>query len=562
MNTLQVYDYLVFLVYFFIVAGYGYYVYKRKQTKSVSASHDYFLAEGSLTWWAIGTSLIASNISSEQFIAMSGNGFKMGLAIATYEWMAALTLIIVAVFFIPVYLKNKIYTMPQFLSERYNGDVAMIMAVFWLLLYVIVNLTSILYLGALAINGISGIQLDLCMYGLAFFAIVIALGGMKVIGYTDVIQVVFLIFGGLVTTYLALDKVAELNGQHGMVQGFNYMMDQSGDHFKMILHRDNPSFPSLPGLTVLFGGMWIVNLNYWGCNQYITQRALGADLKTARSGLLFAGFLKLLMPIIVVLPGIAAYVIYMKGGLQTQLLGADGILNPDKSYPVLLNLLPVGLKGLSFAALTAAVVASLAGKVNSISTIFTLDIFKKKIRPNASEKQMVRVGKITVLVAMLVAVIIAPFLGIDKKGGFEFIQEYTGFVSPGIFAMFILGFFWKKTSSNAALFATIGGFVLSVFFKFLPQLMNLEFLSQYGFATLVEQKDKTMAYEIPFLDRMGFVFVICVALMVIISWIDHKRGLKVKGLEIDTKMFKVSNGFAVGSMIIIGLLVALYSIFW
>jgi SSS family solute:Na+ symporter len=562
MYTLQVYDYLVFLVYFFIVAGYGYYVYKRKQTKSVSASHDYFLAEGSLTWWAIGTSLIASNISSEQFIAMSGNGFKMGLAIATYEWMAALTLIIVAVFFIPVYLKNKIYTMPQFLSERYNGDVAMIMAVFWLLLYVIVNLTSILYLGALAINGISGIQLDLCMYGLAFFAIVIALGGMKVIGYTDVIQVVFLIFGGLVTTYLALDKVAELNGQHGMVQGFNYMFDQSGDHFKMILNRDNPSFPSLPGLTVLFGGMWIVNLNYWGCNQYITQRALGADLKTARSGILFAAFLKLLMPIIVVLPGIAAYVIHMKGGLQTEMLGTDGILNPDKSYPVLLNLLPVGLKGLSFAALTAAVVASLAGKVNSISTIFTLDIFKKKIRPNASEKQMVRVGKITVLVAMLVAVIIAPFLGIDKKGGFEFIQEYTGFVSPGIFAMFILGFFWKKTSSNAAMFATIGGFVLSVFFKFLPQLMNLEFLSSTGFATLVEQKDKTMAYEIPFLDRMGFVFVICVALMVVISWMDHKRGLKVKGLEIDTKMFKVSNGFAVGSMIIIGLLVALYSIFW
>jgi SSS family solute:Na+ symporter len=562
MNTLQVYDYLVFLVYFFIVAGYGYYVYKRKQTKSVSASHDYFLAEGSLTWWAIGTSLIASNISSEQFIAMSGNGFKMGLAIATYEWMAALTLIIVAVFFIPVYLKNKIYTMPQFLSERYNGDVAMIMAVFWLLLYVIVNLTSILYLGALAINGISGIQLDLCMYGLAFFAIVIALGGMKVIGYTDVIQVVFLIFGGLVTTYLALDKVAELNGQHGMVQGFNYMFDQSGDHFKMILNRDNPSFPSLPGLTVLFGGMWIVNLNYWGCNQYITQRALGADLKTARSGILFAAFLKLLMPIIVVLPGIAAYVIHMKGGLQTEMLGTDGILNPDKSYPVLLNLLPVGLKGLSFAALTAAVVASLAGKVNSISTIFTLDIFKKKIRPNATEKQMVRVGKITVLVAMLVAVIIAPFLGIDKKGGFEFIQEYTGFVSPGIFAMFIMGFFWKKTSSNAALFATIGGFVLSVFFKFLPQFMNLEFLNSAGFATLVEQKDKTMAYEIPFLDRMGFVFVICVALMVVISWIDHKRGLKVKGLEIDTKMFKVTNGFAVGSMIIIGLLVALYSIFW
>ena len=562
MKTLQLTDYLVFLIYFFIVSGYGYWIYKRKQTAKHSASHDYFLAEGSLTWWAIGTSLIASNISSEQFIAMSGNGFKMGLAIASYEWMSALTLIIVAVFFIPVYLKNKIYTMPQFLSERYNGDIAMIMAVFWLLLYVIVNLTSILYLGALAINGISGINLDLCMYGLAFFAIIIALGGMKVIGYTDVIQVVFLIFGGLVTTYLALDKVAELNGQHGMVDGFNYMMSQSGDHFHMIFKKDSPNFPSLPGLTVLLGGMWIVNLNYWGCNQYITQRALGADLKTARSGILFAAFLKLLMPVIVVLPGIAAYVIYMKGGLQTELLGPDGVLNPDRSYPVLLNLLPVGLKGLSFAALTAAVVASLAGKVNSIATIFTLDIFKKKIDVNASEQKMVRVGKLTVLIAMLLAVIIAPHLGIDKKGGFEFIQEYTGFVSPGIFAMFILGFFWKKTSSNAAMFATIGGFILSVLFKFLPNWMNLEFLHASGFSALVTQEDGTSLYEIPFIDRMGFVFAICVVLMIMISLLDQKRGLKTKGLEIDSSMFKVNNAFLAGSLLIGGILVALYSIFW
>jgi solute:Na+ symporter, SSS family len=562
MKTLHIYDYIVFLIYFFIVAGYGYSVYKRKKKGTATASHDYFLAEGSLTWWAIGTSLIASNISSEQFIAMSGNGFKMGLAIATYEWMAALTLMIVAIFFIPVYLKNKIYTMPQFLSERYNSNVAMIMAVFWLLLYVIVNLTSILYLGALAINGISGIQTDLCMYGLAIFAIIIALGGMKVIGYTDVIQVVFLIFGGLVTTYLALNKVAELNGQTGMIEGFNYMMDQSGDHFHMIFKKDNANFPSLPGLTVLLGGMWIVNLNYWGCNQYITQRALGADLDTARSGILFAGFLKLLMPVIVVLPGIAAYVIHMKGGLQTEMLGADGVLNPDKSYPVLLNLLPVGLKGLSFAALTAAVVASLAGKVNSISTIFTLDIFKKKIDVDADEKKMVKVGKITVVVAMLLAVIIAPFLGIDKKGGFEFIQEYTGFVSPGIFAMFIMGFFWKKTSSNAAMFATIGGFILSVIFKFLPRLMNLEFLHSTGFSTLVKQEDGTMLYEIPFLDRMGFVFAICVVLMVIISLMDHKKGTEVKGLEVDTSMFRVSNGFAVGALIIGGVLTALYTIFW
>ncbi len=561
MNSLHTKDYIVFFFYFIMVASYGLYIYYKKKKKTVSASHDYFLAEGSLTWWAIGTSLIASNISSEQFIAMSGNGFKMGLAISTYEWMAAATLIIVAVFFIPVYLKNKIYTMPQFLNQRYNSSVAMIMAVFWLLLYVVVNLTSILYLGALAINGISGIDTNLCMYGLAAFSIIIALGGMKVIGYTDVIQVVFLIIGGLVTTYLALNRVAELNGQTGIVDGFNYMMSQSDDHFHMILTKENENFPSLPGLTVLFGGMWIVNLNYWGCNQYITQRALGADLKTARSGILFAAFLKLLMPVIVVLPGIAAYVIHQKGGLQTEML-QDGVLNPDKAYPVLLNLLPTGLKGLSFAALTAAVVASLAGKVNSISTIFTLDIYQKKLSPDASEKQLVKVGKLTVLVAMLIAVIIAPFLGIDKKGGFEFIQEYTGFVSPGIFAMFILGFFWKKTSSNAAMFATIGGFILSVVFKFLPHVVDLSWLHSMGFATLVQQKDGSMLYEIPFLDRMGFVFAISVLSMVVISLYDAKRGIPSKGLEVDKSMFKTNTGFAVGSMLVVGILVALYTLFW
>lgn len=561
MNTLHLTDYIVFLIYFLMVAGYGFWIYKKKKSATDSASRDYFLAEGSLTWWAIGTSLISSNISSEQFIAMSGSGFTMGLAIATYEWMAALTLIIVAVYFIPVYLKNKIYTMPQFLHQRYNGDIAMIMAVFWLLLYVIVNLTSILYLGALAINGISGLNLDLCMYLLAIFAIVIALGGMKVIGYTAVIQVVFLIFGGLVTTYLALNKVADLNGESGVVSGFNYMMNESGDHFHMIFDKENKHYLSLPGLSVLIGGMWIVNLNYWGCNQYITQRALGADLKTAREGILFAAFLKLLIPIIVVLPGIAAYVIYSHGGFQTELLD-NGVVNPDKSYPVLLNLLPAGLKGLSFAALTAAVVASLAGKVNSISTIFTLDIFKKKIDVNASEKKLVFIGKITVVVSMILAVIIAPHLGIDKKGGFEFIQEYTGFVSPGIFAMFIMGFFWKKTSSNAAMFATIGGFALSVLFKFLPTMMNLEFLHSIGYSVLVPQEDGTSLYEIPFIDRMGIVFAICVGLMVIISYIDEKRGIKSKGLEIDASMFKVNNAFLAGSLLIIGILVALYTVFW
>jgi SSS family solute:Na+ symporter len=557
MRGLQMNDYLVFILYFIIVSVYGYLVYRKKKRNTATASHDYFLAEGSLTWWAIGASLIASNISAEQFIGMSGSGFKMGLAISTYEWMAAATLMIVAIFFIPVYLKNKIYTMPQFLSQRYNGTVAMIMAVFWLLLYVVVNLTSILYLGALAINSISGINTTLCMYLLAIFAIFITLGGMKVIGYTDVIQVFFLILGGLVTTYIALNLVSEKFGTTGVVNGFRLMTEKANDHFHMILKQDNKNYMDLPGLTVLIGGMWIVNLNYWGCNQYITQRALGADLKTARSGILFAAFLKLMMPVIVVLPGIAAYVLHQQGSFQTEMVQA-GEINPDRAYPVLLNLLPVGLKGLAFAALTAAIVASLAGKANSISTIFTLDVYKKKINPEASENKMVNIGKITVVVAMILAVIIAPLLGIDKKGGFQYIQEYTGFVSPGIFAMFLLGFFWKKATSNAALFATVGGFAFSLFFKFLPNIMNLAFLEPYGFAN----PNADGVYEIPFLDRMGFVFLIAVIGMVIISLVDSRRKVQPRGLVIDRSLFRMAPAFAAGALLVCGILAALYSIYW
>ncbi len=557
MKSLQTADYIVFLVYFIIVASYGYWVYRRKKKASTTASHDYFLAEGSLTWWAIGASLIASNISAEQMIGMSGNGFKMGLAISAYEWMAAATLMIVAVFFIPVYLKNKIYTMPQFLNQRYNSTVAMIMAVFWLLLYVVVNLTSILYLGALAIHAISGLPLYLCMIFLAGFAVIITLGGMKVIGYTDVIQVFFLIVGGLATTYLALSMVSDKFGGAGVFDGLKLLTSKADDHFHMILKQDNPNFISLPGLTVLLGGMWIVNLNYWGCNQYITQRALGADLKTARSGILFAAFLKLLMPVIVVLPGIAAYVLYQNGGFHEEMM-LNGEIVQDNAYPTMLNLLGPGLKGLAFAALTAAVVASLAGKANSIATIFTLDIYQKKINPQADEKKLVWVGKIAVVLALIIGVIIAPFMGIDKKGGFEFIQEYTGFVSPGIFAMFILGFFWKKTTSNAALFATVGGFVFSIFFKFLPKIMDLAFLQPMGFAA----KNDSGVYEIPFLDRMGFVFVLCMIGMWIISILDNKRGVKPNGLEVDRSMFKLSPAFTVGILIICVILASLYTIFW
>lgn len=550
-------DYIVFVIYFIIVAGYGYWIYQRKK-KTTADSKDFFLAEGSLTWWAIGASLIASNISAEQMIGMSGNGFSMGLAIATYEWMAAATLIVVGVFFLPIYLKNKIYTMPQFLRQRYNPQVANIMAIFWLSLYIIVNLTSILFLGALAISTVSGINFTLAMLFLAGFAIIITLGGMKVIGYTDVIQVFFLILGGLATTYLALNLVSEQFGTSGVWNGLSLLTEKASDHFDMVFTQENPNFISLPGLTIMLGGMWIVNLNYWGCNQYITQRALGADLNTARNGLLFAAYLKMLMPVIVVLPGIAAYVLWKNGMFQTEML-KDGELMQDNAYPVLLNLLPAGLKGLSFAALTAAVVASLAGKANSISTIFTLDIYKNTINKNASEKNLVWVGRIAVVVSMILALVIAPFMGIDKKGGFEFIQEYTGFVSPGIFAMFIFGFFWKRTTSAAAMFAIIGGFACSVIFKIMPDYVDVSFLQPFGFAAF---NPATGLVEIPFLDRMGFVFVICVIGMILISLATPAHKRPVNTLEVDVKMFKTSPGFAVGAIIVLIALAILYYTFW
>src|SRR5215204_3536954 len=412
-NKLVFADYLIFIIYFFIVAGYGYWIYLRKK-KAVTDTHDFFLAEGSLTWWAIGASLIASNISAEQFIGMSGNGFSVGIAVAAYEWIAAIALIIVAVFFMPVYLKNKIFTMPQFLKTRYNETVSLIMAIFWLFLYVFVNLTSILYLGAVAINNLSGGQhFHLIMLGLSVFAIVITLGGMKVIGYTDVIQVLVLIIGGLATTYIALTMVSEHFGLgKNILAGFNKLLADSPEHFRMILDKPGPNAPQadvnkylmLPGIAMYFAGQWIVNLNYWGCNQYITQRALGADLQTARTGILFAAFLKLMMPVIVMLPGIAAYVLYKNGSLQQE-MAPGGHLNADNAYSSILGFLPTGVRGLSLAALTAAIVASLAGKANSISTIFTLDIYKKYMRKDATEKQMVWTGRIAIIIAMIVSIV-------------------------------------------------------------------------------------------------------------------------------------------------------------
>ena len=566
MNSLALSDKIVFILYFLIVASYGYWVYSKKKN-NVSASQDFFLAEGSLTWWAIGASLIASNISAEQFIGMSGEGFFVGVAIAAYEWIAALGLIIIAVWFIPIYLKNKIYTMPQFLKTRYNESVSLVMAIFWLLLYVFVNFTSILYLGAVAINGLlGGDYLHLVMIGLMLMALVITLGGMKVIGFTDVIQVAVLIIGGFATVYMALQIVDQrinhvVNGS--ALAGFNTLLLQAPEHFHLILPKPNNTDMSaagqlardkyiiLPGIAMYFAGQWILNLNYWGCNQYITQRALGAQLETARKGILFAGFMKLFMPVIVMLPGIAAFVLFKNG----QLAGFEG--GKDGAYSAILAFLPAGLKGLAIAALTAAIVASLAGKANSISTIFTLDIYKKYINQHADEKKLVWTGRLTVLVSMVIAVVFTwkDLLGISGEGGFTFIQKYTGFISPGVFAMFMLGFFWKRTTGAAAMTGLITGFLLAIFFNsYAIQIFGTDNIMYTAYL------NKNGVYEIPFLINMGWSFVLTVIIMVMISMAGPK--VNPKAFEIDATMFKVSKSTLVLIVVILMLLSALYVKFW
>ncbi|MBA4140037.1 MAG: sodium/sugar symporter [Segetibacter sp.] len=543
MNKLQLADYIVFFIYFIVVASYGYYIYRRKRSKTTS-SKDFFLAEGSLTWWAIGASLIASNISAEHFIGMSGSGFALGLAISTYEWMAAATLILVAIFIIPLYLKNKIYTMPQFLAIRYSDKVSTVMAVFWLLAYVFINLTSIIYLGSLAISSISGISFEWCIVGLSIFSIIVTLGGMKVIGYTDVIQVIVLLIGGLVTTYLALSLLSENYGFGGnILKGLSVLRKEAPTHFHMIFDKSNPHYKELPGMSVLIGGMLINNLAYWGCNQYIVQRTLGADLKTARQGILFAAFLKLLIPVIAVLPGITMYVLHNNGLFQTEMADAAGTVKPDHAYPTLMNLLPAGLKGVAFAALTAAIVASLAGKANSISTIFSLDIYKKYFNREASERRLVIVGRWAVIIAMLIAALVTPALkSLDQA--YQFIQEYVGFISPGVLAIFLLGLYWKKTTAPAAMAAALLTIPVSTVLKFLPVWTNGAFP------------------DYPFLDRMTITFLLLVVVMVVMSISKPKAQNDTHVIEVDKSMFRVSTSFLVGSVIICGILAALYTAFW
>jgi solute:Na+ symporter, SSS family len=541
-------DLAVFIGYCLLIIGMGLFV-SREKKGHVKNSSDYFLASKALPWWAVGASLIASNISAEQFIGMSGSGFALGLAISTYEWMAAATLLVVAIFFLPIYIKKGIYTMPGFLLDRYDTRVRTTMAIFWLLLYVFVNLTSVLYLGALSLNTILNVPLVYGIVGLALFAMLYSIyGGLKAVAWTDVVQVVFLIAGGLATTYIALQMV----GSGDAWEGLGLLRREASDHFSMILSKGEMMIPDgkggtrdayldLPGISVLVGGMWITNLSYWGFNQYITQRALAAkNLDEAQKGMIFAGFLKLLMPLIVVIPGIAAYVIVENGidvgFIESMKDPVTGLIKSDRAYPTLLQLLPVGLKGLAFAALTAAIVSSLASMANSTSTIFTMDIYKKYFGRDASESKQVKVGRITAAVAFLVAAIVAPALGgLDQA--FQFIQEYTGFISPGVFAIFFFGVFWKKTTSNAALVGAALSIPLSIVLK--------------------------IAFpDLPFIDRMGVVFLILAALMIAISLIEGKGKDHPNSIEIKSDLFKTSTGFKIGAFIITGIIAALYIVFW
>ena len=513
-------DFIVFFGYVFIVLFLGIFIANRKGTDDTDG---YFLASKSLPWWAIGTSLIAANISAEQMMGMSGSGFAIGLAIASYEWMAALTLILVAKFMIPIFLNKGVHSMPHFLGMRYDGRVRSILAVFWLLVYIFVNLASILYLGAAAMDTILDVPLTYGIIGLAVFAAIYTVyGGLKAVAWTDVIQVTFLILGGLLTTYLALNA---FSGGQGMIAGFMDLFNEAPGHFEMILDSDHEFYYELPGLGVLIGGLWVANISYWGCNQYIIQRALGAkSIKEAQNGLMFAGYLKLLMPLIVVVPGIAAYG-----------FGAD-LARPDDAYPWLLGeFVPAGLRGIAFAALIAAIASSLASMTNSTSTIFTMDVYKVHFSKGASEQHLVLVGRIVSFLALFIGVLVAP--QIENFGqAFQFIQEFTGFISPGVVAIFLLGLFWKGATATAARWAAILTLPLS-----------------FGFRAAFP--------ELAFLDRMGIVFLILAAVMIIISLLESK-GKDPNAIEYRRNWFHTGTTFNIGSIGICAILAVLYILFW
>ena len=519
--TLPPLDIAIVCIYAVSIFALAQWVSREKGTHQKDAQ-DYFLASRALPWWAIGTSLIAANISAEQIIGMSGSGYVIGLGVASYEWMSALTLIIVGKYFLPIFLKNGIYTMPEFLERRYGPTVRTVMAIFWIGVYVFVNLTAILWLGATAVHTVTGIDLHVALVSLGIFAGAYALyGGLKAVALTDIVQVSLLVLGGLVISYIALEKIS---GGAGIVAGFHELTMRFPEKFKMILPPSNPNYKDLPGLSVLLGGMWVMNISYWGFNQYIIQRALAArSIRAAQQGIVLAAFLKLLMPVIIVLPGIAAVAL------------APNLARPDEAYPHLMAMLPSGLLGLVFAALLAAIVASMGSKINSIATIFTMDVYRP-LRPQTSQRQLVLIGRISAVVALSVAILMAqPLLGSFDQA-FQYIQEFTGFFTPGICVIFLLGMFWERCTATGALTAAIASAVLSLVLK--------------------------MAWPaLPFMDRVGLVFVICLGLAVVLSLLQTRRdpALKVQLKQID---YSTSAGFNIAALGITAILVGIYWTWW
>ena len=540
MGTFGTLDYVIVALYAVVIIGLGFF-FSRSKGKEKS-TEDYFLAGKSLPWWAIGASLIAANISAEQYIGMSGSGFAGGLAIASYEFMAALTLVIVGKFFLPIFIKQGIYTIPEFVEKRFSANLKTILAVFWLALFIFVNLTSILFLGGKAIDTIVGTgDGSLIMPAIIILALVAVAyslyGGLSAVAWTDVIQVVLLVVGGVVTTIFALKAVSP---DSSIVSGIEHISNVAGDKFDMVLSRDNPEYANLPGIYVLIGGLWVANLYYWGFNQYIIQRTLAAkSIQEAQHGIIFAAFLKMLIPFIIVIPGIIAWVMYSEGfaGAAEAFELPNGTLNNDKAFPWLIStLLPTGLKGVVLAALAAAIVSSLASMLNSISTIFTMDIYKPYINSNAESKRYVNVGRITAVVALLIAICVSPLLSsMDQM--FQYIQEYTGLVSPGILAVFMLGLFWKKATNKGAIWGIILSIPIALAFKILP-------------------------FEMPFMDQMFYTFIITMVIIMMVSLTSCETEDDARCIPLTASLFKTDTVFNVCAYIICILLVVIYSIFF
>ncbi|NLK84963.1 MAG: sodium/solute symporter [Aeromonadales bacterium] len=534
-------DYIIFGIYAVVIVAIGL-LASKKNTKSAEG---YFLAGKSIPWWAVGASLIAANISAEQFIGMSGSGYAIGFGIAAYEFMAAVTLILVGKYFLPIFIEKGIYTIPEFVEKRFNKTLKTILAVFWICLYIFVNLSSVLYLGGLALETILGIPMMYTILGLAAFALIYSVyGGLSAVVWTDVIQVAILVIGGFATSYVALELIG---GEEGALSGLSTLVKELPDHFIMVLDQSNPQFTNLPGIAVLIGGLWVANLYYWGFNQYIIQRTFAAkSIDEAQKGLAFAAFLKCITPIIVVIPGIAAYYITVHNpALLEHLKGIYGDVvtsnmptasQTDKAYPWVAQLLPVGLKGVVFAALAAAIVSSLASMLNSTATIFTMDIFKEYVNKDASDITLVTVGRITAVIALVIAIFIAPMLSTLGQA-FQYIQEYTGVVSPGILAVFLCGLFYKKANSTGAVVGVLSSIVIALLLKFLP-------------------------INMPFLDQMMYTCVLTIAVIVFVSLSTSEGDDDPKAIVTTAKTFKTSGGFAIASYAILLIVAAIYAAFW